>query len=78
MHHELDLYDHPPQDGRVIYVDEFAPRGRWHAEGMGGYWRPGRVGVPELAARPCRVHEQVPGSSSATSRGLGAGVGVLG
>ncbi|GAA0263589.1 hypothetical protein GCM10010492_75800 [Saccharothrix mutabilis subsp. mutabilis] len=25
MHRILDLYDHPPGDGRVICVDEFGP-----------------------------------------------------
>ncbi|WP_414941744.1 hypothetical protein [Amycolatopsis sp. cmx-11-51] len=25
MHRILDLYDHPPDDGRVICVDEFGP-----------------------------------------------------
>ena len=26
MHRGLDLYDHPPADGRVISLNEFGPR----------------------------------------------------
>jgi hypothetical protein len=45
MHRVLDLYDHPPADGRVICVDEFGP--------LNLQPRPGRAWRP--AAHPARL-----------------------
>lgn len=42
MHRILDLYDHPPADGRVICVDEFGPLNLMPRTGKA--WR--RVGSP--------------------------------
>lgn len=42
MHRVLDLYDHPPDDGRVICVDEFGPLNLMPRKGK--VWRP--VGSP--------------------------------
>jgi transposase len=38
MHRVLDLYDHPPADGRVICVDEFGPLNLLPRKGKA--WRP--------------------------------------
>jgi hypothetical protein len=38
MHRILDLYDHPPADGRVICVDEFGPLNLLPRTGKA--WRP--------------------------------------
>ena len=45
MHRVLDLYDHPPADGRVICVDEFGP--------LNLQPRPGRAWRP--AGHPARL-----------------------
>jgi transposase len=45
MHRILDLYDHPPADGRVICVDEFGPLNLLPRKGKA--WRP--------AGRPARL-----------------------
>ncbi|MFI7674904.1 IS630 family transposase [Actinophytocola sp. NPDC049390] len=42
MHRILDLYDHPPRDGRVVCVDEFGPLNLQPRKGKA--WRP--VGKP--------------------------------
>lgn len=38
MHRVLDLYDHPPADGRVICADEFGPLNLMPRKGK--RWRP--------------------------------------
>src|SRR4051795_2440758 len=40
MHRILDLYDHPPDDGRVVCVDEFGPLNLLPRKGKA--WRPRR------------------------------------
>jgi hypothetical protein len=40
MRRVLDLYDHPPADGKVICADEFGPLNLQPRPGRG--WRPGR------------------------------------
>uniref|UniRef100_UPI0027E251DE IS630 family transposase n=1 Tax=Pseudonocardia nigra TaxID=1921578 RepID=UPI0027E251DE len=40
MHRVLDLYDHPPADGRVVCVDEFGPLNLQPRKGKA--WRPQR------------------------------------
>jgi hypothetical protein len=40
MHRVLDLYDHPPADGRVVCADEFGPRNLQPRPGRA--WRPAR------------------------------------
>jgi hypothetical protein len=43
----LDLYDHPPDDGRVICVDEFGPLNLQPRPGRG--WFPPRPPAPQRA-----------------------------
>jgi transposase len=53
MHRILDLYDHPPTDGRVICVDEFGPLNLMPRKGKA--WR--QVGSPRrLRATDNRWH----------------------
>ncbi|WP_223165590.1 hypothetical protein [Lentzea indica] len=44
MQRILDLYDHPPTDGRVICVDEFGPLNLLPRKGKPGGHRPSRNG----------------------------------
>ncbi|MEV0610938.1 hypothetical protein AB0I61_31750 [Polymorphospora rubra] len=50
MRRILDLYDHPPADGRVICVDEFGP--------LNLQPRPGRAWRPE--GQPVRLRATEP------------------
>ncbi|MEU7479808.1 hypothetical protein AB0A63_27715 [Lentzea sp. NPDC042327] len=50
MHRVLDLYDHPPADGRVICADEFGPLN----------WPPAEVIPTECIT----IHAERPGSSA--------------
>lgn len=58
----LDLYDHPPADGRVICLDEFGPLTLQPRGGMGWYRRRRREAVPEpfagSAARDLRLGDE--------------------
>ena len=51
MHRVLDLYDHPPDDGRIICVDEFGPLNLLPHKGNPGVRSAGRKGcVPPATA----------------------------
>ncbi|QUQ72442.1 IS630 family transposase [Kutzneria sp. CA-103260] len=47
MHRILDLYDHPPVDGRVVCVDEFGPLNLQPRKGKA--WRPRRKPLRQRA-----------------------------
>jgi transposase len=55
MHRVLDLYDHPPTDGRVICVDEFGPLNLQPRKGKA--WRP--VGSPRRQRATYHRHDGV-------------------
>jgi hypothetical protein len=57
----LDLYDHPPDDGRVVCADEFGPLNLFAAQGKA--WRPMRT----LVAQDTRIHHSVTSSSTPTA-----------
>ena len=47
MHRILDLYDHPPADGRVVCVDEFGPPNLQPRKGKA--WRPATKSMRQRA-----------------------------
>ncbi|PSL42907.1 DDE superfamily endonuclease [Saccharothrix carnea] len=55
MHRILDLYDHPPEQGRVICVDEFGPLNLQPRKGRA--WRP--TGAPRRLRATYNRHHGV-------------------